>query len=368
MAIVDSKVGRLLFYSAIQDLGLKRGKCIVLVTHQHQFIGDSRCVMMSAGSIAYIGTYHKCVEEAGGRLEFALQVKEIDSEETFNRPVSIQDEVDVSVQVNDTSSDESENKDASTTSKSEHKEKIQSGIVKRETFLNYMRVMPGGLWTGMFMLFLFIATQGSAMVTIAAIGKWAGLPAAEQDSGVIIGVIVVLVLATCLLFILRSFSSLCLTAEVSRRIHDQMLIGVLRSKIQFFDTNPIGRILNRFSGDVGNMDHELPVSLMDFIYFSSIVLGALISTVSLIPVTFAALPPLVFCFLKLKGTFMRTSRELKRLDGAARSPIAAMLSESLSGIAVIRTNNAIDYFQQKFREVHDVSTVLSEYVPPHLHN
>jgi hypothetical protein len=47
---------------------------------------------------------------------------------------------------------------------------------------------------------------------------------------------------------------------------------------------------------------------------------------------------------------------LKRMEGLARSPIFAMLSESLSGIATIRSNNALDYFQQKFRVVHDVST------------
>ena len=57
--------------------------------------------------------------------------------------------------------------------------------------------------------------------------------------------------------------------------------------------------------------------------------------------------------------FVTTSRELKRIEGLARSPIFAMLSESLSGIATIRSNDAVGYFQHKFRGVHDVSSCWS---------
>ena len=54
-------MGRRLFHSAIQDLGVKRGKCVVLVTHQHQFLGDARCVLLRAGRIACVGAHAECV-------------------------------------------------------------------------------------------------------------------------------------------------------------------------------------------------------------------------------------------------------------------------------------------------------------------
>eukprot|EP00957_Ditylum_brightwellii_P123813 9437988-Ditylum_brightwellii.AAC.1 len=41
LSAVDSKVGRLIYYSAILGLGVERGKCVILATHQHQFIGDT---------------------------------------------------------------------------------------------------------------------------------------------------------------------------------------------------------------------------------------------------------------------------------------------------------------------------------------
>ena len=49
-----------------------------------------------------------------------------------------------------------------------------------------------------------------------------------------------------------------------------------------------------------------------------------------------------------------------REEGLSRSPIFAMLSESLSGIATIRANHAVEYFQKKFRRVHDAHGMYPE--------
>ena len=46
---------------------------------------------------------------------------------------------------------------------------------------------------------------------------------------------------------------------------------------------------------------------------------------------------------------MTSSRELKRLDGLARSPVFAMLSESMSGVATLRTNHAVDFSRKDLR-------------------
>lgn len=86
LSAVDSRVGRLLFYSAIHDLGLKKGKCVILVTHQHQFIGDHRCIMMSAGRVTCIGSYQQCVEASDGKLTFAAQNQSTDNLTKLDKP------------------------------------------------------------------------------------------------------------------------------------------------------------------------------------------------------------------------------------------------------------------------------------------
>lgn len=53
---------------------------------------------------------------------------------------------------------------------------------------------------------------------------------------------------------MRSVAFLRQALLASKKLHDSMTSAVLRSKIEFFDTNPSGRILNRFSADVGSND------------------------------------------------------------------------------------------------------------------
>jgi len=235
----------------------------------------------------------------------------------------------------------------------DHKEESKVGVVSRETFLNYCRAMPGGTTTGVFMMVIFTLTQGSVLTCIALAGRWSEVPAEDQLSGNIIGLIAGLAGAIIVLTVFRAGMSFHLMIQASKNLHDDMTRSVLRAKVEFFDTNPLGRILNRFSADVGSNDDLLPTTLFDFLVISFLVAGALASAIVVLPVTLLVVPPLVWYFLRVRGIFVTTSRELKRIEGLARSPIFAMVGESLSGIATIRANHAVEYFQKKFRQVHD---------------
>lgn len=65
-----------------------------------------------------------------------------------------------------------------------------------------------------------------------------------------------------------AFFQLCLLA--SRRMHDRLFRGITRGWMSFFNANPSGRILNRFSTDIGSVDTILPVALMDVLAVSEL--------------------------------------------------------------------------------------------------
>lgn len=44
----------------------------------------------------------------------------------------------------------------------------------------------------------------------------------------------------------------------SERLHCAMLKNILYCPMTFFDTTPVGRIVNRFISDIDNIDIELP--------------------------------------------------------------------------------------------------------------
>jgi ATP-binding cassette subfamily C (CFTR/MRP) protein 4 len=69
LSAVDSKVARLLFESAIQDMCVARGKCVVLATHQYQLIANETCILMKRGSIIEIAPYANCINQSEGLLK-----------------------------------------------------------------------------------------------------------------------------------------------------------------------------------------------------------------------------------------------------------------------------------------------------------
>lgn len=57
------------------------------------------------------------------------------------------------------------------------------------------------------------------------------------------------------------FFKICMRSSVA--LHLQLFHGVLRAPMSFFETNPIGLLLNRFTKDIGVIDELLPFTLFD---------------------------------------------------------------------------------------------------------
>lgn len=63
-----------------------------------------------------------------------------------------------------------------------------------------------------------------------------------------------------------TFFALCLSASIG--LHDALFSSIMRAKMSFFDSTPSGRILNRFSKDLKNIDSQLAQALIQFISVS----------------------------------------------------------------------------------------------------
>eukprot|EP00526_Cylindrotheca_closterium_P003573 CAMPEP_0113610786 /NCGR_PEP_ID=MMETSP0017_2-20120614/5211_1 /TAXON_ID=2856 /ORGANISM="Cylindrotheca closterium" /LENGTH=1304 /DNA_ID=CAMNT_0000519695 /DNA_START=42 /DNA_END=3956 /DNA_ORIENTATION=+ /assembly_acc=CAM_ASM_000147 len=346
LSAVDARVGRQLFNEAILELGVKRGKCVILTTHQHQYVHEQRCVLVARGKIGKIGSYTECVAAANGKLTAHSADDAVDTlsaePKTAPSKAGDQDEMDEIV--------------PSTNEKvKESKEDNNTGVVKFDTFLNYARAM-GGLGVGFGLFMLFTITQAVVLVAVVMMGRWAEREPEDQKSWDILAIVIAMGVAVIVLASIRAAVSFYYTIKASRTLHDGMTKAVLRAPISFFDTNPLGRVLNRFSADVGSNDDMLPQTLLDFTVIFFMVIGTLVITVTVLPFALLAMPPLLYYFLSVRKVFVTSTRELKRLEGLARSPIFAMLSESLSGVATIRANDSSTYFVNKFEIAHDAHT------------
>ncbi|TNN61500.1 Multidrug resistance-associated protein 4 [Liparis tanakae] len=123
-----------------------------------------------------------------------------------------------------------------------------------------------------------------------------------------------------------------------------MFTSILGTHVRFFDVNPIGRVLNRFSKDVGQLDSNMPWTFVDFIQ----IIGVVCVSVAVIPWILIPVLPLLLIFIYLRRYFLQTSRNIKRLESTTRSPVFSHLSSSLQGLWTIRAFGAEDRFQEAF--------------------
>jgi ATP-binding cassette subfamily C (CFTR/MRP) protein 4 len=189
------------------------------------------------------------------------------------------------------------------------------------------------------------------LTTITYVGKWA--EALEQDNSRWYGIVFGLTAGTVTFAIVRAQLSFHLFLRASQKLHNKMLESVLRATIEFYDVNPLGRILNRFASDVGIADEQLPFAIYDFGVGFIMFGGSIFTACIILPLVLVVFPLLIVAFMRLREIFVKTTRELKRLEGVGRSPIYAMLSESMSGISTIRANNKHKYFVNKFESTHN---------------
>lgn len=133
----------------------------------------------------------------------------------------------------------------------------------------------------------------------------------------------------------------------SKHFHDTMARSVLRAPMSFFETTPIGRILNRFSEDLSVIDSQLMWIFLGFGEFLLMALGMFVIIIYNLPLMAVIIFVLVIIYNELRKLFIPTSRELKRLRSACKSPIFSHLQESISGIEVIRAFSQVDRFVYK---------------------
>ena len=143
----------------------------------------------------------------------------------------------------------------------------------------------------------------------------------------------------------------------SRRLHSDAIYRVLHAPMSFFETTPIGRIMNRFSKDIETIDTNLASSLQA-------VNSSLASFFSSMVVVIAVFPPFIvpaviigYVYYKLAIGYLNTGRDLRRMESTSRSPIFSGFGELLEGIVTVRAFSAEHRFMNGLFKKIDLTQV-----------
>ena len=122
----------------------------------------------------------------------------------------------------------------------------------------------------------------------------------------------------------------------SKVLFNQLLTRIFGLPMSFFDTTPMGRIVNRFSSDIDAIDERLPEEFNNMFAFIAIIGGALFLIAYSTPAFLITVPLLGTVFYFVQDYFIKCSASLKRLYSVSKSPLYQHFSESLSGVSTIR--------------------------------
>ncbi|CAH1980241.1 unnamed protein product [Acanthoscelides obtectus] len=361
LSAVDTHVGKHLFEKCI--CGYLGSKCVILVTHQLQYLKRANSIyMLEDGKIKASGSYSDI--KASGTI-FTRLASQIEDEDEVRRKSAVPKEKEEhEVQVLE-------------------KEAKASGNVPWSVYRDFLNA-GGGTMNVVILILGFVLSQSSDSIAEYFVTWWVNIeqvrssnastptaltvslndsdsrPTIEDpyadwwlrplfsDSEKAIAYYSALCISIVVLTLARSiyFYNWCLTASTT--LHKYMMDNIVYSSMLFFSKNPSGRILNRFSKDIGSLDEMLPYTLLDTVQIGvrvvaiSIVIGSLSYWIVIPSIV------IVVLFYILRTVYLQTSRDVKRIESITRSPIFTHLSTSLQGLTTIRALKAEQTLTKEF--------------------
>ncbi|ORY47490.1 P-loop containing nucleoside triphosphate hydrolase protein [Rhizoclosmatium globosum] len=327
LSAVDAHVGKHIFENCIQTA--MKSKTRLLVTHQLHFVPQCDLVMtLKDGHISEFGSYKELMNNKGDFYELMNSYGGIASESEDQLAEASENKTKEKVE------------DSKVASKGEtaliKAEERGEGGVKTSIFVSFAIAM-GGTGFLIFMLTVLVLAQGAKVTNDLWLVFWTNNSLEGLSTNQYLYIYLGLGLTQAVFLVLFSILIAIGAIRAAKDLHEKALNRVFHAPVTFFDTNPLGRILNRFSRDQDIIDNTLPDGIRLFL----ITFGTAISTFTLVTVVTGGwflilLIPLMAVYYHFQAVYRSNARELKRLDALTRSPLYAHVSESMTGVATIR--------------------------------
>ncbi|ODV86480.1 hypothetical protein CANARDRAFT_206868 [[Candida] arabinofermentans NRRL YB-2248] len=374
LSAVDAHVGQKLIDEVLSSRGVLATKTRILATNSVRVLSESQNIsLISDNEISESGTYREVISNKGKLYELikefasaSQQGDELESEDLekdgefegvkpYGVPIEAAGDETMRLSFNPLQKVQShttirrasissfkrrpisQDKDSKKRT-AQQNEKKEKGKVKWSVYLDYAKACS---YTGIFTVaFMVVVTVGLSVSGNYWLKHWA-----EQNSRsgtnsnvmMYVGIYALFGISSGLFTLIRAMImwSWC-SIRASKKLHNQMATAVLNSPMSFFETTPLGRILNRFSQDMSKIDSALPrvfVAVFNSVIKTLFTLFIIGSNMPLFLIIVAALSAVYIYYQKY---YIVTSRDLKRIVSISKSPIFAHIQESLNGAETIR--------------------------------
>ncbi|KAK2502427.1 hypothetical protein MC885_019751, partial [Smutsia gigantea] len=181
---------------------------------------------------------------------------------------------------------------------------------------------------GFFLLFLMIFSKLLKHSVIVAIDYWLATWTSEYsinntgkaDQTYYVAGFSILCGAGIFLCLVTSLTVEWMGLTAAKNLHHNLLNKIILGPIRFFDTTPLGLILNRFSADTNIIDQHIPPTLESLTRSTLLCVSAIGMISYATPVFLVALVPLGVAFYFIQKYFRVASKDLQELDDSTQLP------------------------------------------------
>ncbi|XP_018496938.2 multidrug resistance-associated protein 1 [Galendromus occidentalis] len=352
LSAVDSHVGLKIFSMIIGKEGILRGKTRLLVTHGVQYLTDvERVVVMKGGRISQSGKFAELMRSKDDFRSLIRQISQpahdtgkdtegLNRQQSMLRGMSVISGMDL------------ENGRVVT------EEHTGTGKVKRRVYGKFLREI--GFFPAAIVMLTMLGATASQVGSSFWLTEWSKDKSTENGTYnlMIFGFLGV---GQAIGLFLGVLSISLSTLSASRMLHDNLLMSILRAPMSFFDSTPIGRIVNRFSRDVEVLDSNLPQDIRVLVQQLLSLLSILFVICFNMPFFILVVIPVGVAYYLVQLLYISSSRQLRRLESTSRSPIFSHFGETLQGSSIIRAYGRTEDFIRESNERIDLNA--SSYFP-----
>ncbi|KAI8918385.1 P-loop containing nucleoside triphosphate hydrolase protein [Powellomyces hirtus] len=358
LSAVDTNVGRHLFEKCIR--GLLKDKACVLVTHQLQYVRScDRVVVMESGRIMGDGSYDEVMRNPDSMFAHALREfaerpadmeKSIDDDEEPPRPVPTIVQPTPGAEDNTSAPTE-----GTSNAGAMSEETITQGSISGKTYYQYFS-SGSSLFTTIVLAVSLVLGEAIADVANWWLAHWSQQAPERKQEASNAWIFFALVMATVIISNGRALLFFYVSWRAARVLFRKMVGCVFKVEMGFFQKNPHGRLMNRFAKDINLLDEMLPQTFFDFIQCFFMIFGTLIISVTIIPYILVLVPFVGIAFYFLRQAYIKTSRQIKRIEAVTRSPVYSNIPSTLEGLSTVRAFNVEKQFTDRFVALQDDNT------------
>ncbi|XP_065643860.1 multidrug resistance-associated protein 1 isoform X7 [Hydra vulgaris] len=400
LSAVDTHVGKHIFDQVIGNNGLLKNKTRLLVTHNLSYLPQvDQIIVIKDNTISEVGSYEELQMNGHAFSEFiktyyhnvyneeAVEGNQLKNNNIYQQVISTQASIERSLNLknfansfassrrvslfeimkNNRSIDvcyeleknEIYKKEASKVLKRQEKleslnnekrtkdlfpiEVFKTGKIKWSVFLIYLRSI--GIFMVFFALFLGLITEGFSLCSRIWLADWSSNSNVSQKKrNMYLEVFGGLGIAQGFFTWLQAYIIGFGVTKASKDLHDKLLKNVLRCPMLFFETTPVGRLINRFSKDINIIDESIPKSLKSLLPCFFTICSAFVIISYTVPLFIAPLLPIAAVYILIQRVYVTFSVQIKRIESVRRSPIYNHFFESINGVSTIRAYCLNDEF------------------------